>query len=303
MKKRIKYVIVLPIIAIILFGGVSFKSPQHVSNDVYGDINYDGVVDGNDLNEIIKHILRESTHPKIDTFKVNGVSFTMVFVEGGAFAMGGTFEQEWYNYFSFDYDEYPVHRVQLSSYSIGQTEVTQDLWQAVMGSNPSYFSFTNKYNFDLQHPVENVSWYNVQEFITRLNLLTGLTFRLPTEAEWEYAARGGNQRHGFIYAGSDIIEDIAWNNDSITHTVATKAANELGLYDMSGNVWEWCQDWYDETYYSISPILNPIGPDTGSMRVRRGGCYGLNDKGLRIADRGMSSPTTVSKLIGFRLAI
>lgn len=197
------------------------------------------------------------------TFTVNGVSFDMIAVEGGTFIMGATAEQGSDAFF----DEKPPHQVTLSSYYIGKTEVTQELWQAVMGSNPSDFKGDKK-------PVERVSWNDCQEFITKLNSLTGQKFRLPTEAEWEYAARGGNNSKGYKYSGSNDIDDVAWhteNSNSTTHDVGQKVPNELGIYDMSGNVWEWCQDWYEE--YSSSAQTNPIGPNSGSSRVLRGGSW------------------------------
>ena len=163
-------------------------------------------------------------------FTVNGVSFEMVRVEGGTFRMGATSEQE-----ADDWDrEKPVHSVTLSSYYIGKTEVTQALWKAVMGSNPSYFKSDNQ-------PVENVSWNDCHEFIRKLNALTGQNFRLPTEAEWEFACRGGNNSRGYKYSGSNNLGSVAWydgNSGNKTHPVGTKAPNELGIYDMSGNVWE-----------------------------------------------------------------
>ena len=165
-------------------------------------------------------------------FMVNGVSFEMVRVEGGTFHMGATSEQKdeaWDR-------EKPVHSVTLSSYYIGKTEVTQALWQAVMGSNPSNFKGSNL-------PVECVCWNDCQEFIQKLNSLTGRNFRLPTEAEWEFACRGGNNSRGYKYSGSNNLGSVAWYDDNSggqTHPVATKAPNELGIYDMSGNVWEWC---------------------------------------------------------------
>ena len=202
--------------------------------------------------------------PQPEIFTVGGVSFKMIPVEGGTFTMGATAEQG-----SDAYDwEKPAHEVTLSSYCIGDAEVTQALWQAVMGSNPSYFTG------NLQRPVERVSWNDCQTFITKLNQLTGKTFRLPTEAEWEYAARGGNKSQGYKYAGSNTLGDVAWydgNSSSTTHPVATKAPNELGLYDMSGNVWEWCQDWYGS--YSSGAQTNPTGPTLGSARVYRGGSW------------------------------
>ena len=169
------------------------------------------------------------------TFEANGVSFTMIPVEGGTFTRGATSEMtepsDW---------EKPTHQVTLSSYYIGETEVTQALWKAVMGSNPSWFK-----GDDL--PVEKVSWDDCQTFISKLNALTGKNFRLPTEAEWEFAARGGNQSRHTQFSGSSRIDDVAWydgNSGDKTHPVKTKQPNELGIYDMTGNVWEWCQDWY-----------------------------------------------------------
>ena len=232
------------------------------------------------------------------TFTANGVSFTMVAVEGGTFTMGATSEQ---GSDAYDDDgEKPAHSVTLSSYHIGQTEVTQELWEAVMGSNPSYFKGSNR-------PVECVSWDDCQEFLSRLNRITGERFRLPTEAEWEYAARGGSRSRGYKYSGSDNIYDVAWfeknSNDkgSSTHAVATKLPNELGLYDMSGNVWEWCSDWYGT--YSSSAQSNPTGPSTGSLRVRRGGSWCLNARDCRVSLRFNFSPGGRSYYLGLRLAL
>ena len=157
----------------------------------------------------------------------------MIPVEGGTFTMGSNINGSWSN-------AYPEHTVTLSDYSIGQTEVTQELWIAVMGNNPSHFKG------DPQRPVERVTWDDCQSFINELNKLTGRHFKLPTEAQWEFAARGGNQSMGFTYSGSNNLNDVAWyenNSNNSTHPVATKTPNELGLYDMSGNVQEWCQDW------------------------------------------------------------
>ncbi|MGM9868598.1 MAG: formylglycine-generating enzyme family protein, partial [Sodaliphilus sp.] len=230
-----------------------------------------------------------------ETFTVNGVSFDMVKVEGGTFTMGAT-EEQGSDVFS---DEKPTHQVTLSSYYIGKTEVTQELWQAVMGSNPSYFTGTNL-------PVENVSWEDCQSFIIKLNVLTGKKFRLPTEAEWEYAARGGNNSQGYKYSGSNTIEDVAWyikNNNSMTHPVATKTPNELGIYDMSGNVEEWCSDWYEYGYYSSSAQTNPTGPDSGSNRVVRGGAWGFIAKFCRVSVRPKYVPDRRSFDLGLRLAL
>ena len=197
------------------------------------------------------------------TFMVNGVQFTMVAVKGGTFTMGATSEQG----SDAGGDEKPAHQVTLSDYYIGQTEVTQALWKAVMGSNPSFFKGDNL-------PVEHVSWDDCQMFIQKLNQLTGKQFRLPTEAEWEYAARGGRKSRDYKYAGGNNIGSVAWydsNSGKETHAVATKQANELGIYDMSGNVWEWCSDWYGD--YTSSSQSDPQGPSSGSRRVRRGGSY------------------------------
>lgn len=229
------------------------------------------------------------------SFTVNGVTFNMIRVKKGTFTMGATTEQT-----GADTDEKPAHSVTLTkSYYLGETEVTQELYQAVMGTNPSYFAGTQK-------PVEKVSWNDCQTFITKLNSLTGLTFRLPTEAEWEYAARGGNQSKGYLYSGSNTIGNVAWytdNSGSSTHNVKSKAPNELGIYDMSGNVWEWCQDWYDSSYYSSSPSTDPTGPTSGSYRVLRGGCWYSIATYCRVAIRLYSTPSNTYYHNGFRLAL
>ena len=192
-----------------------------------------------------------------------GISIDMVRVEAGTFTMGATPEmKDPYE------DEKPTHRVTLTNdYYMGKYEVTQALWQTVMGNNPSNFKGDNL-------PVEKVSWDDCQEFISKLNRITGKTFRLPTEAEWEYAARGGNKSRGYQYSGSNNLLDVAWfrdNSGSKTHAVGTKQPNELGIYDMSGNVCEWCHDWYGA--YSSSSQVNPTGANSGSYRVIRGGSW------------------------------
>ncbi len=228
------------------------------------------------------------------TFTVNGVSFDMVEVVGGTFTMGATAEQG----SDASEDENPAHQVTLSSYMIGKTEVTQELWQAVIGSNPSYFKGSNL-------PVEQVSWEDCQEFITKLNALTGKNFRLPTEAEWEFAARGGSNSQGFKYSGSNTV-DVAWyniNSSSTTHPVATKAPNELGIYDMSGNVWEWCNDWFSDSYYTSASQTNPTGPNSGSYRVDRGGSWGDDAGACRVSDRNFFAPLYRNSYLGLRLAL
>ena len=229
----------------------------------------------------------------LNTFTVNGVSFEMVYVEGGTFDMGATSEQG----SDADSDEYPVHSVTLSGYYIGKCEVTQELWEAVMGSNPSHFKGAQK-------PVESVSWYDCQEFVSRLNRLTGRTFRLPTEAEWEYAARGGNKSLHYKYSGSGNIGKVAWyteNSGNSTHAVGTKTANELGIYDMSGNVWEWCSDWYGS--YSAGAQTNPQGPSSGSRRVLRGGSWGYGAWDCRVSNRYSIDPGFSYSYYGLRLVL
>ena len=235
---------------------------------------------------------QSESNPNVLPITVNGVSFNMIKVDGGTFTMGATSEQV----NPFD-DEKPTHQVTLSSYYIGETEVTQVLWTAVMGNNPSYFKGDNL-------PVEQVSWEDCQTFIGKLNGLTGKRFRLPTEAEWEYAARGGNRSNHTQYSGGSMIDDVAWyygNSGSKTHSVKTKKPNELGLYDMSGNVWEWCQDWKGS--YSSNAQTNPTGPDSGSGRVFRGGSWFNGDRNCRSSNRDYGSPGNRLSRLGLRLAL
>ena len=234
-----------------------------------------------------------SATPSIETFTVKGVSFNMVRVEGGTFQMGSNDSEA-------DSDEKPVHQVTLSTYSIGETEVTQALWEAVMGKNPSHF----KRKGGPSAPVEQVSWNDCQRFIQKLNQLTGKRFRLPTEAEWEYAARGGSKSRGYKYSGSNTIDDVAWydgNSGNKTHPVRTKQPNELGLYDMSGNVDEWCEDWYGD--YSSSSQTNPAGPSSASNRVSRGGVWGDGARYCRVSDRDWPAPGLSLNFLGLRLAL
>jgi len=219
------------------------------------------------------------------TITVGNVQFTMIRVDGGTFLMGGTSEQQKPND-----DEKPVHKVTLSTYYIGETEVTQELWQAVMGNNPSKYKGPRL-------PVEKISWDDCQEFILKLNQKTGMKFRLPTEAEWEYAARGGNKSQGYMYSGSNNIKDVAWYRKIRTHDVKTKQPNELGLYDMSGSVLEWCQDWYGS--YSVGSQTNPTGASSGSYRVFRGGSYFSGD--CRVACRNYGAPDGCEIFLGQRV--
>ncbi len=272
---------------------------------------------GRPLQRTAEQVMSENhlntSEPSEQTFMVKGVEFKMIKVEGGTFSMGATSEQG-----SDAYDrEKPVHSVTLSDYYIGETEVTQELWEAVMGSNPSRFTGNN------QRPVDNVSWNDCQEFIKELNRLMGKKFRLPTEAEWEYAARGGKYSRGYRYSGSNNADEVAWywrnsgdkylsgewNGDSIiennckTHPVKTKKANELGLYDMSGNVYEWCNDWYNENYYRNSPQTNPTGPSRGEYRILRGGSWGIRDRRVRVSSRRSRTPDYRFYSCGLRLAL
>ena len=230
--------------------------------------------------------------PNIREFTVNGVSFQMVEVRGGTFTMGATSEQG-----DANDDEKPTHEVTLSDYYIGKTEVTQALWEAVMGNNPSYFQGKSL-------PVENISWNDCKTFIVKLNALTGKTFRMPTEAEWEYAARGGSKSRGYKYSGSGNIDEVAWHKDNSeekTHEVGTKRPNELGLYDMSGNVWEWCNDWYGD--YSSASQTNPKGPDSGANRIGRGGGWWYYARGCRCSIRGDFGPDYRNEFLGLRLCL
>lgn len=229
----------------------------------------------------------------------------MVYVEGGTFMMGATAEQGE----DADSDEKPAHRVTLDSYYIGKYPVTQRLWKTVMGNNPSYFKGDNL-------PVESVSWYDVEKFIKELNRLTRKNYRLPTEAEWEFAARGGNKSRGYKYSGSNNIDDVAWHegnslikrhkwfsillDERQPHPVGTKRPNELGIYDMSGNVYEWCHDGYGS--YRSSTLRNPTCL-SGSDRMIRGGSWNYGAGNCRVSYRGSRSPGRRFVILGFRLAL
>ena len=225
---------------------------------------------------------------------VEGITFQMIHVEGGTFMMGANEEDsEAYT------DEQPAHQVTLSSYSIGETVVTQALWEAIMGNNPSHFKGADR-------PVERVSWDDCQDFIRKLNEKTNRKFRLPSEAEWEFAARGGNKgkNNSYKYAGSNTIGNVAWYDDNSkdkTHPVAQKQPNELGLYDMSGNVWEWCQDWHGR--YSNNSQTNPMGPESGDERVVRGGSWNYSARRCRTSYRYNRTPSYHFINLGLRLAL
>jgi len=237
----------------------------------------------------IKPKEEEKASKTIDSQIVQGIIDNMVPIEGGTFQMGSADSDALS-------DEQPVHAVTLSPFSIGRYEVTQEEWETVMGTNPSVFTGSKK-------PVEQVSWDDCQEFISKLNDLTGRQFCLPTEAEWEYAARGGNKADAFRFAGSGNLDEVGWydtNSGGTTHEVGQKSPNVLGLYDMSGNVWEWCQDWYGS--YGDGQQTDPKGPGSASCRVYRGGGWGNNAAGCRVAHRNISTPSYQDGCLGFRLA-
>ena len=242
------------------------------------DVNHDGEINIADLNAVIGLVMDEH----VEKFTVGGVTFSMVDVEGGTFMSTHS------------------PQVTLSPFAIGQTEVTQALWMAVMGSNTSYFNGDN-HPGDLDHPVEQVTWEDCQEFITKLNEMTGRTFRLPSEAEWAFAARGGNYSHGYKFAGSDDKDEVAWhrqNSGHRTHPVAELAPNELGLFDMSGNVEEFCLDGYSNNYYFNYPLTNPIMPTTGNQHVACGGSWNYT------GSLGSGGPASSAQpTIGLRLAM
>lgn len=220
-------------------------------------------------------------------------SYPLIEVEGGTFTMGATREQ---GDDAYD-DEKPAHKVTLSTYRMGRTAVPQWLWVAVMGNNPS-----NRKGDNL--PVETVSWDDCQDFINKLNHITGQRFSLPTEAQWEFAARGGNKSKGYKYSGSNDCDSVAWyygNSDGKTHGVATRQANELGLHDMSGNVMEWCSDWKGS--YCRGSVTDPIGPSSGSFRVLRGGGWFIYARDCRVAYRSWSTPGFRISNLGLRLAL
>ena len=261
------------------------------------DCDNSGSVNISDVTTLIDYLLSGSW-PGETNITVGGVSFKMIAIEGGTFKMGASDGDT-----QASNSEKPAHQVTLSGYSICETEVTQALWVAVMGSNPSYFTSANGYEDDLSRPVEEVSWEDCQTFITKLNQMTGKTFRLPTEAEWEYAARGGKYSHDYVYSGGNDLDVVAWyrnNGDVQTHAVAQKLPNELGLYDMSGNVYEWCQDWYDS--YSSEAQTNPTGPTSGTKRVMRGGNVG-DTSSCRVSFRASNTPSSKANGLGLRLAM
>lgn len=237
---------------------------------------------------------------KSKCFSVNGVNFTMIWVKGGTFLMGATPEQGIF----VESDEKPVHQVTIDGFYMAETEVTQELWETVMGYNNSICP-------NAQNPIENVTWNDCQVFIDSLNQLTGLRFRLPTEAEWEYAARGGNKSKGYKYSGSNNVDEVAWYDDKYesqnpmkygeSHPVKTKMPNELGLYDMNGNVKEFCQDCYTE--YGKGNMKKPNVNFSYCDRVIRGGSFVSDSLGCRISVRDPIEIDEQYCTLGFRLAL
>ncbi len=237
---------------------------------------------------------KENNEPKPDPEDKTekGIDFgdiKMILVAQGSFSMGST------SGFS---DEKPVHEVLIDSFYIGKYEVTQALWKEIMDNSPSEFKGDSL-------PVESVTWSQVQTFLTKLNEKSGLNYCLPTEAEWEYAASGGNQNKNYKYSGSHDADEVAWyrsNAGKTTHIVGSKQVNTLGIYDMSGNVWEWCSDWYGQNYYTSSPQSNPQGPNSGDQKITRGGCWDSDTTNIRKTCRFFALPNSYGKFIGFRLA-
>ena len=248
-------------------------------------------------------------HPQ---FQNTPAQFTMIAIEGNIdsepFDMGGE---------SWDSDSLPIHLIRLSDYWLCEYPVTQAVWETVMGTNPSDFKGATR-------PVENVSWNdiadndNINNFLSKLNTMTegvrpaGMVYRLPTESQWEYAARGGKywKQYPFDYSGSDKLNEVGWyiaNSHSETKPVGLKTPNLLGLYDMSGNVWEWCEDWFDDDFYEKCKkqgiVENPCNREQGSDRVRRGGGYFNDEQNCRPAIRSYNTPSYCDSNIGFRLAL
>jgi formylglycine-generating enzyme required for sulfatase activity len=233
----------------------------------------------------------EPDAPNSVNISVGGVSFKMIEVAGGTYMMGGD------GGIGGNLDETPKHSVTLDGFYIGETEVTQELWDAVMGSNPSVYTGNKK-------PVHAVNWNQCNEFIDKLNYMTGKTFRLPTEAEWEYAARGGKQSKEYEYSGSNNVGSVAWyvvNSNYEPQNVKGKIPNELGIYDMSGNVFEWCSDWYGG--YNSSAQINPTGPSSGNNKVVRGGAFSYYDTYCRVSRRFSCSPNWCDAYHGLRLVM
>ena len=261
-------------------------------------IKWQGALDCPDLTSTQQKTLidwldkAKNPTPSVSTLIQQSYEPEMIFVQGGTFQMGS----------NNNYDnEKPIHSVTVGNFYMGKYEVTQKQWRDIMGSDPLELNFKGCNDC----PVEGVSWNDIQEYLQKLIKKTGKKYRLPTEAEWEYAARGGNQAKDFKYSGSNTVGDVAWyflNSDNKTHQVGKKQANELGFFDMSGNVYEWCSDWYNKEYYRNSPSRNPKGSTTGNYRVIRGGSLINYDFVCRVAYRNNINPANRNINVGFRIA-
>jgi formylglycine-generating enzyme required for sulfatase activity len=261
-------------------GGRNYKPISNADGDVGKNVKPG-------TSREISFLVNDALAGKNASFKVVVFSLPpgMVYVAGGTFQMGSNSGQD---------DEKPIHTVTVSSFFMDKTEVTQAEYRKVMGKNPSSFSGCD------DCPVEKVSWHDANTYAQKVGK------RLPTEAEWEYAARGGNKSKGYTYSGSSNLDAAGWydnNSGSKTHPAAQKQPNELGLYDMTGNVWEWCSDWYSDSYYRSSPKNDPQGPNSGTSRVLRGGSWGVNDHFCRVAGRYRYVPDGRSLYLGFRLVL
>jgi formylglycine-generating enzyme required for sulfatase activity len=273
--------------------GVNWSAPlKNVSGDIGKYIaSGENTITWNVLEER-EQFVGEKIKFKIIASNANSkkaLQHKMILVEGGMFQMGSN---------SGELDEVPVHSVTLSSFKIGKYEVTQAQWLAVMGSIPGYYEECS------QCPVDEVPWPEVQEFIRKLNTITGRDYRLPTEAEWEYAAKGGKLSRGYVYSGSNNVNSVAWyveNSGDKIHPVGMKQANELGIHDMSGNAWEWCSDWHD--HFNNYSEINPTGAYSGQYRVLRGGRWAYGSKFCRVTDRDMHPQGARYHYQGFRLVL
>ena len=249
----------------------------------------------------------ENDYPKSDyTETAFDMDLSMVYVEGDLFVMGAAEDDT-----TAEYDEYPAHKVTLSSYHMSKYEITQAQWKAVMGTTVEQqrekAGEESLYGEGDNYPMYYVSWTEAKEFCDKLSAKTGKNYTLPTEAQWEFAARGGKKSKGFKYSGSNVIGDVAWygryesegTSEGKTSLVGTKAPNELGIYDMSGNVWEWCADWYAN--YSADPATDPIGPSAGATHVSRGGSWLDDDPTCRVSYRNFDDPGYRYSSMGFRV--
>lgn len=290
---------------------VGQRAPEYhfCSNDeilVLPDSNEDGSNEDGDNGESGNEDSGEESAETL-TFTVGDVTFNLKRVGAGTFHMGTS---------EANSNASPVHQVTITrDFFIGETEVTQALWKAVTTYTPTPDGkqWNSTYGLGDLYPANFISWDNCQAFITRLNELTGRAFRMPTEAEWDFAARGGNKSEGFIFSGSNTLDDVAWYASNAytvgasspnygTHEVATKSPNELGIYDMTGNVWEWCADWYQDSYGSSASVNDPTGPNAGTTHVIRGGGWSNAAQDCRSFFR-MSPSTNSSSAMGLRLAL